>query len=144
MCFKNSTIIALDDPDSKPESATRRLRPRDDKSEFEEGSDEKKPPYRPKNCNDCSKQFCLNHNLPICKGAKEDDVSTTCFREYRCTLKAVLFCLRWLLYGQSRANGDQERDSAKDQAVVFIFIIVTTGLLVWALLRPWIDDWVEV
>lgn len=36
-----------------------------------------------------------------------------------------------------------QRDSAKDQAVVFIFIGATVGLLGWAGLRPWIEGWRE-
>src|ERR1700744_4488092 len=31
-------------------------------------------------CNDCTKKFCLDYNLPICKDATEDDVFTQCFR----------------------------------------------------------------
>ena len=30
-----------------------------------------------------------------------------------------------------------ERDSRKDEAVVFIFIVATVGLLAWAAVRPW-------
>lgn len=37
--------------------------------------------YRAGNCNDCNRQFCLDYNLPICKGAAMEDVFTTCFRE---------------------------------------------------------------
>ena len=37
-----------------------------------------------------------------------------------------------------------QRDSAKDEAVVFIFIVATVGLLVYAALRPWIERWAEV
>lgn len=37
--------------------------------------------YRAGNCNDCNRQFCLDYNLPICKGAGMEDVFTTCFRE---------------------------------------------------------------
>lgn len=37
-----------------------------------------------------------------------------------------------------------ERDSRKDEAVVFIFIFATGGLLGWAALRPWIEKWLEV
>lgn len=37
-----------------------------------------------------------------------------------------------------------ERDSRKDQAVVIIFIIATGGLLTWAVVRPWVQGWVEV
>lgn len=38
--------------------------------------------YRAGNCNDCNRQFCLDMNLPICKGAGMEDVFTTCFREF--------------------------------------------------------------
>ena len=38
--------------------------------------------YRAGNCNDCNRQFCLDYNLPICKGAGMEDVFTTCFREF--------------------------------------------------------------
>lgn len=37
-----------------------------------------------------------------------------------------------------------ERDSRKDEAVVFIFIFATSGLLTWAALRPWVGKWIEV
>jgi hypothetical protein len=37
-----------------------------------------------------------------------------------------------------------QRDSAKDEAVVFIFIGATTALLVYAAVRPWVDKWSEV
>lgn len=67
-------------------------------------------------CNDCNRQFCLKHDLPICKGAEEEDVFTTCF----------------------------QRDSAKDEAVVFIFIFTTVGLLIWAAIRPWASKWLQV
>ncbi|KAF1814712.1 hypothetical protein P152DRAFT_455750 [Eremomyces bilateralis CBS 781.70] len=66
-------------------------------------------------CSSCNKKFCLDYNLPICKDATEDDVVTTCF----------------------------QRDSAKDQAVVLLFIIVTVGLLGYAAVRPWVDKWTE-
>lgn len=39
---------------------------------------------------------------------------------------------------------DIERDSQKDEAVVFIFIIATGGLLAWAVLKPWIERYLEV
>jgi hypothetical protein len=66
-------------------------------------------------CNDCNKQFCLGLDLSICPEATEDDVFTTCF----------------------------QRDSTKDEAVVFIFIIATVGLLVWAAVKPWVLRWRE-
>ena len=39
---------------------------------------------------------------------------------------------------------DTERDSRKDEAVVFIFIFATAGLLIWAAIRPWVGKWVDV
>ncbi len=32
-----------------------------------------------------------------------------------------------------------ERDSLKDETVVFVFIFATAGLLAWALVKPWVD-----
>ena len=40
--------------------------------------------------------------------------------------------------------GILERDSTKDEAVVFIFIFATAGLLAWAAMKPWIGRWLEV
>ena len=58
--------------------------------------------YRQLNCNDCNRKFCLGYELPTCKGAKEDDVVTTCFRELaqlrartelHCALRIAFLCL---------------------------------------------------
>jgi putative Mn2+ efflux pump MntP len=43
-----------------------------------------------------------------------------------------------------RLTWSTERDSTKDQAVVFMFILATVGLLTYAVVRPWIDQWKEV
>lgn len=40
--------------------------------------------------------------------------------------------------------GITERDSRKDEAVVFIFIFATAGLLIWAAIKPWVRKWVDV
>ncbi|GAB1316135.1 hypothetical protein MFIFM68171_06345 [Madurella fahalii] len=58
-------------------------------------------------CKQCNRAFCLKYNLPICKDAEENDIVTDCFH----------------------------RDSAKDQIVVWGFILGTAGLLGWAGLR---------
>lgn len=97
-CFSNSTIIPFDayspsDTTQSNNSETRRAR----------------------TCNDCTKQFCLDSNLPICEKATETDVFTLCF----------------------------QRDSTKDQAVIYIFIIATIGLLAWAAVKPWVVQWSE-
>ncbi|KIH92102.1 hypothetical protein SPBR_03189 [Sporothrix brasiliensis 5110] len=54
-------------------------------------------------CTQCNRAFCLNYNLPICKGAEEKDVVTMCF----------------------------QRDSRKDQIIVWCFLLGTAGLLGW-------------
>ncbi|KAF2863857.1 hypothetical protein K470DRAFT_202730, partial [Piedraia hortae CBS 480.64] len=71
------------------------------------------PPSKHRTCNDCTKQFCLDYHLPICQGAEEDDVFATCF----------------------------QRDSAKDETIVFMFIFATGGLLAWAGLKSWVYKW---
>jgi len=37
-----------------------------------------------------------------------------------------------------------ERDSAKDQAVVYTFIFMTVGLLIYAAVKPWLEKRTEV
>lgn len=60
-------------------------------------------------CNNCTRQFCLDKKLTICKEAKSEiDVITSCF----------------------------ERESFKDQLIVYLFSIVTLALLAWALFKP--------
>ena len=60
----------------------------------ENGEGEGRKEYRAGNCNDCNRQFCLDYNLPICKGAGMEDVFTTCFRE----LLSYLFVVVVLVY----------------------------------------------
>ena len=75
---------------------------------------ELRPRASRKSCNDCNRQFCLGYSF--CKGEKEEKVLTTCF----------------------------QRDSTKDQVVVLAFIAATVGLLGYAGVRPWVDQWREV
>ncbi|KAG8626229.1 hypothetical protein KVT40_005174 [Elsinoe batatas] len=98
-CFSNSTLIQLTgttDPDDVKDKKGKYL-------------------MKAGTCEDCNRQFCLKHELPICEKAKEENVFTTCF----------------------------QRDSRKDEAVVFIFIFATAGLLAWAAIRPWAQPWIE-
>ncbi|KAL4940517.1 hypothetical protein BDV06DRAFT_19070 [Aspergillus oleicola] len=114
-CFSNSTIIPLD-PDKGDSSSlhdTLKFFSRD--VDFDTQEEKRAGNYRSLSCNDCNRKFCLGYDLPTCKGAKEEDVFTTCF----------------------------QRDSRKDEAIVFIFIIATGGLLLWAIFRPWVQKWIE-
>lgn len=76
-CFTNSTIIPLDSPNPESTPPLNSFDLRDDNATFHEKRVNK---YRALSCNDCNRKFCLDYNLPMCKGAKEDDVFTTCFR----------------------------------------------------------------
>ncbi|OQE44394.1 hypothetical protein PENCOP_c002G05351 [Penicillium coprophilum] len=119
-CFSNSTIIPLNPAKSESASGIDHVRfsergPVSSELEHTDEYSKRAPKYRSLNCNDCNRKFCLDYELPTCKGAKEEDVYTTCF----------------------------QRDSRKDEAVVFIFIFATGGLLAWAACKPWIERYVE-
>lgn len=62
-------------------------------------------------CSQCNRSFCLSQSLPICKGAADKDVTTMCF----------------------------QRDSRKDQIIVWGFILGTAGLLGWAAVQKAVD-----
>lgn len=84
----------------------------------------------------------MEHQLPKCKGATEEDIVTTCFRTFRSipgTMPRGIQIVIWPL-----TVDYTERDSSKDQAVVFIFIIATAGLLLWAAAKPWVERWIQV
>jgi hypothetical protein len=115
-CFTNSTIIELgphkDAPGTtKPPPATgggttpaSNGAPQDSISHR---SSLLEPRAASSSCTQCNRAFCLTYNLPICKGAEEKDVATSCF----------------------------QRDSRKDQIIVWGFLIGTAGLLGWAGIR---------
>ncbi|KAG4306280.1 hypothetical protein PORY_000268 [Pneumocystis oryctolagi] len=76
------------------------------------------PTIKNKPCQDCTKKYCIDQNLPICKNAqlktpeeliKSTDVTTVCF----------------------------QRESVKDMIMIYLFIIVTGTLLILAPLRPY-------
>lgn len=85
-CFSNSTIIPLNPANSESSSGIDHVRfyERGSLSSELEHTDEyskRAQKYRSLNCNDCNRKFCLDYELPTCKGAKEEDVYTTCFRK---------------------------------------------------------------
>lgn len=87
-----------------------------------------------KPCLSCTKQWCINQNLPICAGAslgdtdpdtatgKEGDVEARCFRE--CLLLCSCVPLPTVI--------SPERDSPRDQLVVTLFLLIVFGLLLGA------------
>ncbi|OAP60108.1 hypothetical protein AYL99_05110 [Fonsecaea erecta] len=124
ICFNNSTIIALNPPPSTTSaSAVHNLALRSSHAlaadgisgattdDEPSGATPSRRPHHKLTCADCTRAFCLDYNLPICKNARDEDVFTTCF----------------------------QRDSLKDETVVVIFVFATAGLLGWAIVKPWID-----
>lgn len=98
-CFSNSTIIELrpintdkdlSDGLLKREAApglnfddyaTPEIDAREDSKDDDENKNKQTTSRnRALTCNDCNRAFCLDYNLPKCKGAKEEDVIATCFR----------------------------------------------------------------
>ena len=108
-CFTNSTIIALSDAKSNSESKGSKAKGDGVSSANSASAIEERA--QSSTCALCNRKFCLSYNLPICKGAEEKDVFTTCF----------------------------QRDSAKDQAIVILFIGTTVGLLGWAGVQRFLD-----
>jgi len=98
-CFKNSTLIQLG-PESSSSSSSRSIDLQAD-AEILAGRSASA------SCSQCTRAFCLSHNLPICKDADESDTVATCF----------------------------QRDSRKDEIIVWAFILGTTGLLAWAAVK---------
>ena len=67
-CFGNSSIVPLDLPVNSPKPGAPEVDERASK----------------KTCTDCNRGFCLSYSF--CKGEKEDNVFSTCFREWDRTL----------------------------------------------------------
>ena len=114
-CFSNSTIIEITNkPKTSPVKNPPPAADPDQKDPVSQGDESPISERRaeghlskragPASCSQCNRAFCLDYNLPICKGAEEKDVVTMCF----------------------------QRDSRKDQIIVWGFIVGTLGLLGWA------------
>ncbi|ROW07536.1 hypothetical protein VPNG_07099 [Cytospora leucostoma] len=118
--FLDAAAAAADDDDDDddddmnatlfphPSTKNQRRRPRHPKSRRQRPNAAAAPPSKraqvSATCNQCNKAFCLSQSLPICKSAADKDVVTMCF----------------------------QRDSRKDQIIVWGFIMGTAGLLGWA------------
>ncbi|KAB5542821.1 hypothetical protein GE09DRAFT_1133483 [Coniochaeta sp. 2T2.1] len=109
-CFKNSTIIPLGPNHAAPPPAPK---PTSTSTSASSLADQSSSPPALQNraasssCTQCNRAACLSYNLPFCKDAEEKDVVAMCF----------------------------QRDSAKDQIIVWGFILGTGGLLGWAALK---------
>ncbi|KAL7423742.1 hypothetical protein Q5752_001324 [Cryptotrichosporon argae] len=90
VCFSNSTIIPL-------------YRPAD--------------PSKP--CLSCTRQFCLDQKLAICKGAQVPELDTDVGTGTEGDVEARCF----------------KRDSPRDQMIVTFFLLVVVGLLLFAGVR---------
>jgi len=106
-CFKNSTIIPMGPKSQSDGSSASSLRRSVDLFTLPQHEVDLDRRTASTSCSDCTKAFCLGQGIDICKDAEEDDVVTMCF----------------------------QRDSNKDRIIVWGFILGTTGLFGWALVK---------
>ncbi|KAL1897639.1 hypothetical protein Sste5346_003945 [Sporothrix stenoceras] len=99
-CFTNSTIIPLGPQHAKPVNGNP---PPSSRNAAADVANSLQNRASSSSCTQCNRAFCLDYNLPICKGAEEKDVVAMCF----------------------------QRDSRKDQIIVWCFLLGTAGLLGW-------------
>lgn len=89
------------------------------------------PLYSPadpaKPCLTCTRQFCLDQGLDICKGAKLEHADHDVGTGFEGDVWAKCF----------------ERDSYKDQGIITMYILVVVGLVVCAAMRGRLEGWVE-
>ncbi|OTA96156.1 hypothetical protein M434DRAFT_28015 [Hypoxylon sp. CO27-5] len=102
-CFKNSTLIQLG-PQGDSSSSFENSGSAASGQSLRSLSLQFQVRAASTSCTQCTRAFCLSQHLPICKDAEENDVVAMCF----------------------------QRDSRKDQIIVWGFILGTTGLLGWA------------
>ncbi|GHJ89868.1 hypothetical protein NliqN6_6270 [Naganishia liquefaciens] len=85
------------------------------------------PLYMPANpskpCLTCTRQFCLDQKLPICKGAEVPDLDNDVGTGKEGDVEARCF----------------QRDSPRDQWVVTFFILIVAALLLTAAIRNRLD-----
>ncbi|CAI6100551.1 unnamed protein product [Clonostachys chloroleuca] len=106
-CFKNSTLIILDEPAESNNHADLAFAGLRSLVSPDYATVNESPRAVSGLCAECTKAFCLGQELDICEKAKESDVATQCFK----------------------------RDSIKDRLIVWGFLIGTLGLLGWAAIR---------
>ncbi|CAK7245676.1 MAG: hypothetical protein STHCBS139747_007261 [Sporothrix thermara] len=119
-CFSNSTIIPLGP--HHPTDGGAQPPPASDKRDTAAAaavdvfSSPASAPLAPRgsssSCSQCNRAFCLDYNLPICKGAEEKDVVAMCF----------------------------QRDSRKDQIIVWGFLLGTGSLLGWTAVQHYLKS----
>lgn len=85
-------------------------------------------PLKDQGCNTCTKNYCLSLDLKECEGFTEDKVLTTCFRECCNIFKSFIL---WMVILTSILI--PERESTKDQFIVYTFILIAFGLLAYAI-----------
>ncbi|KAL1305609.1 hypothetical protein AAFC00_007210 [Neodothiora populina] len=161
-CYSNSTIIPLNDPVSSASAplqqrlfsalwTTTKAPPRsaddgntkdNDGEKHKSGGNKKKQ----RTCADCNRQFCLDYNLPICAGIKALSASSSA------STKPGRGAASGSASSVSAADDRIEdvvfatcfqRDSVKDQVIVWGFLGLTVGLLAWSFVGGFLGGVVE-
>ncbi len=111
-CKGNSTIIALNPQTSsssssnEPPSLSFRDLIQEREADILGGRDEEetRKTYRASTCTDCNRKFCLDYKLPGCKGVREEEIFTTCFRTSLHHLLSEFFSALHFVAGYESAN----------------------------------------
>ncbi|SPO32528.1 uncharacterized protein UTRI_04272 [Ustilago trichophora] len=89
------------------------------------------PLYSPldpsKPCSTCTRQFCLDQGLDMCKGAKLEHTDHDVGTGFEGDVWAKCF----------------ERDSYKDQSIITLYLLVVVGLVGFAAMRRRVEGWVQ-
>lgn len=99
------------------------------------------PLLDPKPCSNCTKQFCLdNVKDGMCDGIADatcpsNDFKTACFGNYLENQQ---------LYQSKALTMYIARDSYKDEIIVRSFLIITISLILFSLIKPFVDKWQKV
>ncbi|RHZ79239.1 hypothetical protein Glove_150g64 [Diversispora epigaea] len=81
-------------------------------------------------CLDCNKAFCIGIMGNNCTGANsslEDSGKENSKWKEGCEIELTATCF--------------SRDSRKDELIVYFYIFLTSGLLITAIIRPFVEKW---
>ncbi|CAI2196535.1 395_t:CDS:2, partial [Funneliformis geosporum] len=74
-------------------------------------------------CSDCNRANCIDQMKDNCAGARNEEGTS----KEGCEIQVTATCF--------------QRDSYKDEVIVYLYIIITSGLLLTALTKTYIEKW---
>ncbi|KAF0496967.1 putative mfs transporter [Gigaspora margarita] len=80
-------------------------------------------------CAECNKTFCKDYMKENCSDANGKFADENGKGKEGCEIQVTATCF--------------ERDSNKDEAIVYFYITITIGLLVTAFMKPFVEKWLN-